>query len=116
MADEQEKLALPLPPARCLSKTQAAEYLGIGVTLLAEIGPKPIKLGRRCVYDVIDLDTWLDEYKARGRARKEVLWPENKDSTNARTRRTGGSTWSSRTDAEYVKALGYDDCKTRKST
>jgi hypothetical protein len=114
MADEHN--ALPLPPARCLNKSQAADYLGTGITLLVEIGPKPIKLGRRSVYDVIDLDTWLDEYTARGRARMEVLWPENKDSTNARTHRIGGSMWSSQTDAEDVKALGYDDGKTRKST
>ena len=106
--EEQQSTALPLPPARCLNKRQAAEYLGIGVTLLAEIGPRPIKIGRRCVYDVVDLNAWLDDYKTRGRASEEVLWPEKKDSINARTRRSGGSTRSSRTDAEYAKALGLD--------
>jgi hypothetical protein len=28
---------LPLPAVRCLSKEEAAAYLGIGVTLLAEL-------------------------------------------------------------------------------
>jgi hypothetical protein len=105
---EQQEPALPLPPARCLSKRQAAEYLGIGITLLAEIGPRPVKIGRRCVYDVVDLDTWLDDYKTRGRASKEVLWPVKEDSTNAKTPRIGGSKRSCQTDAEYAKALGLD--------
>jgi hypothetical protein len=106
--EEQQSTALPLPPARCLNKRQAAEYLGIGVTLLAEIGPRPLKLGRRCVYDVVDLNTWLDDYKSRGRASKEVLWPEKEDSISARTRRIGGSKLICQTDAEYAKALGLD--------
>jgi hypothetical protein len=108
MANETEKQQLPLPSTRCLSKQQAADYLGIGVTLLTQIGPPPVKIGRRCLYDVVDLDAWLDEYKSRGRARKEVLWPVKKDSIDARTRRTGGLTQSSRTDAEYAKALGLE--------
>lgn len=47
---------LALPSARCLSKEEAARYLGIGVTLLAELQVPFIKLGRRCVYDLVDLD------------------------------------------------------------
>ena len=47
---------LPLPAARCLSKEQAAAYLGIGVTLLTELNVPCIKIGRRCVYDKLDLD------------------------------------------------------------
>ena len=91
---------------RCLDRAAAAAYLGIGKTLLARIGPPPIRLGRRRVYDRIDLDRWLDNHKSRGRAIKEELWPEKKDSTGERIHRTGGSKRSSRTDAEYVKALG----------
>ena len=91
---------------RCLSQKEAARYLGIGRTLFARIGPAAIRLGRRRVYDRIDLDRWLDDYKSRGRAIKEDLWPEKKDSTKGKIRPTGGSRWSSRTDAEYVKALG----------
>ena len=102
-------------PARCLSRTQAAVYLGIGTTLLARIGPPPIRLGRRRVYDRVDLDRWLDNYKSRGRAIKEELWPEKKDSTEGKTHPIGGSMLSSRTDAEYVKALGLKSWKTPKS-
>ncbi len=107
-SDQNESLALPLPSMRCLSKQQAAQYLGIGVTLLTEIGPRPIRLGRRCVYDRVDLDVWLDEYKQRGRAMKEATWLVNVDSTGGKTRRSGGSMRSSQTDAEYAKALGLE--------
>ena len=48
---------LPLPAKRGLSKEQAADYLGIGVTLLTELGVPCLKLGRRTVYDKVDLDT-----------------------------------------------------------
>jgi predicted DNA-binding transcriptional regulator AlpA len=90
---------------RCLSCREAARYLGIGRTLLARIGPPPVRLGRRLVYDRVDLDRWLDETKSRGWAIKEDLWPEKKVSTGGKIRRTGGSMLSSRTDAEYAKAL-----------
>ena len=78
-----EEPVLPLPPVRCLTKDQAAEYLGIGVTLLAELGVPFVKLGRRCVYDVVDLDAWLTEYKRRGRAGKDSgsKWPVKEVST-----------------------------------
>ncbi len=108
MVNKEKEPVLPLPSARCLTRQQAADYLGIGVTLLTEIGPLPIKMGRRCVYDVLDLDAWLDEYKQRGRARKEEIWPEKKVSINAKAPRSGGSTLCSQTDAEYVKALSLD--------
>ncbi len=98
-----------LRPPRCLSRVQAAEYLGIGVTLLKRIGPVPIHLGRRLVYDLVDLDAWLDEHKGRGRAMKEVSWPENVDSIDGRTHLTGGSISRSRMDAEYARALGLRD-------
>src|SRR5690606_10480516 len=105
MADLDEFASRPGIEPRCLSRAQAARYLGIGRTLLRRIGPPPVRLGRRLVYDRVDLDRWLDETKSRGRAIKEDLWPEKKDSTEGTTRRTGGSSWSSRTDAEYARAL-----------
>jgi predicted DNA-binding transcriptional regulator AlpA len=106
MADPDESVSTLGIKPRCLSREQAAHYLGIGRTLLARIGPPPVRLGRRLVYDRVDLDRWLDETKSRGRAIKEELWPEKKDSTDVRTHRTGGSRSSSRTDAEYAKVLG----------
>ena len=93
-------------PVRCLDRDAAATYLGIGRTLLSRIGPPPIRLGRRRVYDRVDLDRWLDNHKPRGRAIKEELWPEKKDSTEGKTRPIGGSMSSSQTDAVYAKVLG----------
>jgi len=99
--------SLPLPPPRCLSREQAAAYLGVGHTLFSGLGIPSVRLGRRLVYDRVDLDAWLDEHKRRGRAMKEVSWPEDEDSTDDKTHPSGGSTWSSRMDAEYAKALGF---------
>lgn len=106
MADLDDSVSPPGIEPRCLSREQAARYLGIGRTLLRRIGPPPIRLGRRLVYDRVDLDRWLNDYKSRGRAIKEELWPEKKDSTEGKIHRIGGSTRSSQTDAEYAKVLG----------
>ena len=105
---------LPLPAARCLSKEQAAEYLGIGVTLLAELGVPCVKFGRRSVYDVVDLDAWLTEYKHRGRARKESIWPVKPESTGGATHLSGGSMLSYPTADAYAKALGLKTGKKQK--
>jgi hypothetical protein len=97
---------LPLPAPRCLSKEQAADYLGIGVTLLAELCVPAIKLGRRCVYDTLDLDAWLNDYKQRGRAGKEQsLWPKTLESIDARTLDSGGLMQPSQTVSAYAEAL-----------
>ncbi len=100
---------LPLPAVRGLSKEQAAEYLGIGVTLLMELGVPHVKLGRRCVFDKVDLDAWLDEYKnrERGRAGKEkTLWPVKPESISGLIPATGGWQQPSRMASDYAKALG----------
>jgi len=104
-----EEIGLPLPPVRCLSKEEAARYLGVGVTLLTELEVPFIKLGRRCVYDVLDLDAWLEDYKQRerGRAGKEKsLWPKMLESTEGPIPGTGGWQQPSRTADAYAKALG----------
>ncbi len=108
---------LPLPAARCLSKDQAAAYLGIGVTLLTELNVPALKLGRRCVYDKLDLDAWLDEYKWREhwRAGKEkTLWPVKQESTGDRTPGSGGFQQRSQTGNAYAKALGLKTVTTPK--
>lgn len=114
--DSAEQLVLPLPPRRCLTKEQAANYLGIGVTLLQQIGPQPIKLGRRSVWDVVDLDAWLEEHKTRGRAGKEgdSNWPARKDSIGGGIPASGGSTLYYRTADAYAKALGLKAGKKQK--
>lgn len=104
-----EESILPLPPVRCLSKQEAASYLGIGVTLLTELNIPAVKLGRRLVYDKVDLDGWLDEYKhrERGRDRKDFLCPNlKKESTVDLIRATGGLMQRSQTAKEYAKVLG----------
>ena len=102
-----EETGLPLPPVRCLSKEQAAVYLGIGVTLLAQLDVPHVRLGRRCVYDRVDLDAWLDEHKGeRRRAGKESLWPVMKAFTGVPIPDTGGLVQRSPTAKEYAKALG----------
>lgn len=102
-----EEIDLPLPAVRCLSKEQAAVYLGIGVTLLAQLDVPCIRFGRRCVYDRVDLDAWLDEHKGeRRRAGKDNLWPVMKESTSGPIPASGGFVQRSPTAKEYAKALG----------
>ena len=116
MGKERNHDNRPPAPRRCLNTKEAAAYLGIGITLLKRIGPASIKLGHRRVYDILDLDRWLDEYKQRGRAEKEDIWPVNEDSTKERTRLIDGSMSSSPTAAEYAKALDWPGAKTPKNT
>lgn len=109
MKHDPKPQSLHLPAARCLSKEQAAEYLGIGLTLLAALGVPAVKLGRRCVYDVLDLDAWLEEYKQRerGRAGKEKsLWPVKPESTGDLIQGSGGLIQPSRTAGGYAEVLG----------
>jgi len=104
-----EEVSLPLPTVRCLSKEEAARYLGIGVTLLAELGIPFLKIGRRCLYDKVDLDDWIEDYKQRehGRAKKETLWPKPKmDSTGGKILASGGLQQRSQVAKEYARVLG----------
>jgi hypothetical protein len=93
---------LPLPAVRCLSKEEAACYLGIGVTLLSELDIPAVKFGRRLVYDKVDLDLWLEEYKQRGRAGEEFIWPVKPESTREVIRPIGVSMQHSQTSKEYA--------------
>ena len=97
---------LPLPAVRCLSKEEAAKYLGIGVTLLGQLNIPIIKFGRRSVYDLVDLNLWLEEYKQRGRAGKETLWLVKPESTGEMVHLTGGLVQHSQTAKEYARVLG----------
>lgn len=45
---------------RLMSEHLAADYLSIGETTLRASGPEPKRLGRRILYDRIDLDRWAD--------------------------------------------------------
>jgi hypothetical protein len=97
---------LSRPMIRCLTKAEAAQYLGIGITLFDELRIPVVRFGRRCVYDRVDLDGWLDEYKRQGRAGKEVQWPVKPGSTGGQILTTGGLQPRYRTASAYAKALG----------
>ena len=108
---------LSLPLKRCLSKDEAASYLGIGVTLLNELEIPTVKFGRRLVYDKIDLDLWLEDYKhsERGRVGKDLICTNpKKESTVDLIRATGGLMQHSQTAKEYAKVLGLKTDKKRK--
>ena len=62
---------------RYLDTAQAAVYLGIGARTLARMraageGPRHARIGRRVIYDIADLDAWIEEFKSpvAGRARR----------------------------------------------
>ena len=101
-----DEMTLPRPLVRCLTKEEAAEYLGIGVTLLTELEVPSVRMGRRCVYDRVDLDQWLDDHKQRGRAGKELKWPVKPGSTGAEIPASGGSLRHYPTASAYAKVLG----------
>ena len=110
---------LPLPPIRCLSKEEAASYLGIGVTLLAELNIPAVKFGRRLVYDKVDLDLWLDDYKhcERGRVGKDLICTNpSKASIGGKTLASGGLVRRSQTEQDYAKALGLKTVRKLKLT
>ena len=111
-----DESALPRPTARCLTKEEAADYLGIGVTLFDGLRIPPVRLGRRCVWDRFDLDAWLEDHKRRGRAGKEsgTQWPVKEDSIGGGIPASGGSTLYYRTADAYARALGLKAGKKQK--
>lgn len=103
-----------MPTIRCLTKAQAAAYLGIGVTLFESLGVGAIKFGRRTVYDRLDLDEWLDKYKSQSRGGMEV--PNNgafKHTHPAAADIRGLSPYS-QTAKAYAKAIGLKPAKKSK--
>lgn len=55
----RQRRVLPFWP-RLLREEDAANYLSIGPTSLRKYGPRPRHLGRRILYDRLDLDRWAD--------------------------------------------------------
>jgi excisionase family DNA binding protein len=56
------------PSAKVLRTRDAAEYVGIGESTLTNLrvsggGPRFIKLGKTVLYDVRDLDKWMNANK-----------------------------------------------------
>ena len=59
-------LQTDLPTRRYLTPQETADYLGLSFSNLANrrmwvTGPRYLKLGRRVVYEVKDLDAWARE-------------------------------------------------------
>lgn len=59
-------LQTDLPTRRYLTPQEAADYLGLSLSNLAKrrmwgTGPRYLKLGRRVVYEIEDLDAWARE-------------------------------------------------------
>jgi predicted DNA-binding transcriptional regulator AlpA len=56
-----------LPPtARTVDREQAAQAIGVSVRTLDALdadgtGPKPLRIGRRRLYRVSDLEAWLEQ-------------------------------------------------------
>ncbi|MDE0407757.1 MAG: helix-turn-helix domain-containing protein [Alphaproteobacteria bacterium] len=55
---------------RYLDTKQAAAYLGLSPKTLVKMrvtggGPRYAKVGRRVIYDVADLDSWVEKRKRR---------------------------------------------------
>lgn len=50
-----DKVNLPLPAIRCLSEDEAAQFPGIGLTLLMELEILCTKIGRRSLHDKVGL-------------------------------------------------------------
>lgn len=52
----------PLLPdwPRLMGEEMAARYLSLGTTTLRANGPTPRRMGRRVLYDRLDLDRWAD--------------------------------------------------------
>ena len=48
-------------PKRGLALEEAAEYCGVSRNTMLRHGPKPLRIGERCVYDRRSLDLWLDK-------------------------------------------------------
>lgn len=53
------RAALPDWP-RLMGAPLAAAYIGLSETTLRAVGPRPREVGKRRLYDRIDLDRWAD--------------------------------------------------------
>ena len=82
----------------------------LDVGFLGDVGLEsdPAHFGRRCLYDRVDLDAWLDDYKQQGRAGKESKWPVKPGSTDVAIPATGGLQQRYRTASAYAKVLALE--------
>lgn len=77
---------LPQSSKHMFDTAEAADYVGLGKSTLDKFrltgrGPRFVKIGRRVLYDVRDLDGWLGEHYRRSTS----------EATSARTVAATGS-------------------------
>lgn len=63
----------PIPACQCAGQSRydvedAAEYIGLSVSFLNKArvtgkGPVYLKLGSKVIYEIADLDTWLNSHR-----------------------------------------------------
>ena len=57
----------PLPNwPRLMSAKLAAAYVSMSETTIRERGPKPKRFGKRCLWDIHDLDRWAESLNDDG--------------------------------------------------
>jgi len=70
---------------RAMPAETAAEYCGIGITMLRRTGPAPVRIGeKRLVWMKEDLDKWLDRLAGRETvSADDEPWPVDNGSSDA---------------------------------
>jgi hypothetical protein len=68
--------AIALPPARLLTREQSARYLGMSLrfwqnSVQPALRATEIKRGRKVLYDVRELDLWVDQQKGGDSERRD---------------------------------------------
>lgn len=78
---------------RLMSRPLAAAYLSISETNLGNSGPAPARLGRRVLYDRMDLDRWADRLSGQPLTPIEELKESNEVERRflEKRRMTGGA-------------------------
>lgn len=65
MTNAARKDMAPAFPPRLMTVEQACYYVSLGRTTLRDYGPTPVRFGSRIMYDIIDLNRWVDSMKGK---------------------------------------------------
>lgn len=69
---QAQKATAPMIRPRCVDAQTAADYCGVSKGTFMRHGPKPIKIGVRCVYDLDAVDAWLNEKSGKVAVKNET--------------------------------------------
>ena len=80
---------VPAIPPRLLSISGTAQYLGLSKGALCHVPVAPIRLGRRILYDVREIDLWLDRraglaHQSANDGQNQPSWTDLAGAQNAR--------------------------------